>query len=225
LLARLTPGADLELALDPTLLARGRGWRAPAQALLALAISRARHSTVRLGPLGGPAGRGRVRLVLGHADSVAAASQLDAVALERAGIDRARLSVRAAAVALPGTNVQTEPDGPVGLREPWGLGEDPGREELEATVRRRAAEDREAAAGNSAASTGPLHLLGPFVPPPSSSGKPLFAIVKKAVYRLTSWVLLPLVEHVNHLRQATIESMNRHASLPDHAGDREIMIS
>jgi hypothetical protein len=224
LLARLTPGADLELALDPALLAKGRGWRAPAQALLALAISRARHSTVRLGPLRGPAGRGRVRLVLGSADSVVAASQLDAVALERAGIDPSRLSVRAAAVARPGTNVPTEPDGQVGLRERWGLSEDPGREELEATVRRRAAEDREAAAGNSAASTGPLHLLGPFVPPPSS-GKPLVAIVKKVVYRLTSWVLLPLMEHINRLQQATIESMNGHAALSDHAGDRDVMIS
>ena len=224
LLARLTPGADLELALDPALLAKGRGRRAPAQVLLALAVRRARHSTVRLGPLGGPAGRGRLWLVLGHADSVVAASELDAVALARAGIDRSRLSVRAAAVGLPVTDVQPEPDGPVGLRERWGLSEDPGREELEATVRRRAAEDRAAEAGNSAASTWPLHLLGPFVPPPTS-GKPVIALVKKAVYRLTSWVLLPLVEHLNHLQQATIESMNRHAALPDHAGDRQAMIS
>src|SRR5207302_291715 len=100
LLARLTPGADLELALDPALLAKGRGRRAPAQVLLALAVRRARHSTVRLGPLGGPAGRGRLWLVLGHADSVVAASELDAVALARAGIDRSRLSARAAAVWL-----------------------------------------------------------------------------------------------------------------------------
>ena len=200
LLARLTPGADLELALDPALLA-GRGGRAPAQALLALAISRARHSTVRLGPLRAAAGRGRVKLVLGSAGSVVAASELDAAALERAGIDRARLSVRAAAVPLL----------PVaGVREPWGLGEDPGREELEAAVRRRAAEDRGAGSGNGSGPAGPLHRLRPFAPPPSS-GTPVVAMVKKAVYRLTSWVLLPLVEHVNQLHRATIESTDRQA--------------
>jgi hypothetical protein len=153
LLARLTAGADLDLALDPALLARGRSWRgAPAQALLALAIVRARHSTVRLGPLHGPMGRGRVRFVLGHADAVVATSRGDVVALERAGLDRSRLSVRAAVVAPPVAGVDMEPDGPVRVREPWDLSEDPGREELEAAVRRRAAEDREAAAGHSAAS-------------------------------------------------------------------------
>jgi len=206
LLARLTPGAELDLTLDPALLA-GRGRLAPAQALLALAIRRARQATIRLGRLGGPTGRGCVRLVLGSADSVVAASQLDAVALERAGIDRARLSVRREAVAPPVTN-----------REPWDLSEDPGREELEATVRRRAAEDRGGAAGKRAASTGPLDLLRPFEPP-LSSGKPLAAIVKKVVYRLTSWVLLPLVEHVNQLQRATIESMNRPGD------DREVTTS
>lgn len=145
LLARLTRRADLELALDPALLAKGKGWRAPPQALLALAIHRARHSTVRLEPLRGRAGRGRVWLVLGSADCVVAASQHDAAALERSGINRSRLSVRDAAVAVPVTNGPTEPDGQVDLREPWGLSENPGREELEATVRRRAAEDRKAA--------------------------------------------------------------------------------
>jgi hypothetical protein len=146
LLARLAPGADLDLALDPVaLFAKGEGSPAPAQALLALAIHRARHATVRLDPLRGRAGRGRVWLVLGSADCVVAASHHDAAALERAGIKRARLSVRDAAVATPVTDRPTEPDGPVALREPWGLSENPGREELEAAVRRRAAGDREAA--------------------------------------------------------------------------------
>jgi hypothetical protein len=143
LLARLGAGADLDLALDPMLLGQGKGWRE--QALLALAVRRARHSTVRLEPLRGPAGRGRLWLVLGKADCVVAASQHDAVALERSGIKRSRLSVHDGAVAIPVSNGPTTPDGPVGLREPWGLSENPGREELEAAVRRRAAEDREAA--------------------------------------------------------------------------------
>ena len=72
--------------------------------LLAAAVAGARHSTVHLGPLGGPTGRGRVRLVLGRADSVVVASASDADALERAGLDRSRLSVRvaeAAEVAAP----------------------------------------------------------------------------------------------------------------------------
>jgi hypothetical protein len=142
LLARLARGAGLDLALDPELLA-GRRELAAVQARLALAIRRARHSTVRLGPSQGPAGRGRVWLVLGRADSVVAASAGDAAALERAGIDRSRLSVRSAApVASPVSDAPTPADGLGVLREPWGLSEEPGREELEAAVRRRAARDR-----------------------------------------------------------------------------------
>ena len=229
-LARLTTGADLELTLDPALLADGGSRGAPAQALLALAVATARHSTVRLGPLGGPAGRGRVRLVLGRANQVVAASVPDVDALERAGLDRDRLAVDP---TPPATAPGREADGldavssvPGGrARQPWGLSDDPGRGELEAAVRHRAAEDREAAAGNSAASTWPLHLLGPFSPPSPSSGKPLFALVKKVVWRLTAWVVLPLAEHVNHLQQAAIESVDRHAALPDHTGDREVTIS
>ena len=143
LLARLARGVDLDLALDPAHLA-GRRELAAVQARLALAIRRTRHSTVRLGPSQGPAGRGRVRLVLGSADAVVAASEGDRAALERAGINRSRLSVRSAEpVAAPVTDAPTKPDGPAD-REPWDLSESPGREELEAAVRRRAAEDRAA---------------------------------------------------------------------------------
>ncbi|HET9773131.1 MAG TPA: hypothetical protein VFS16_19720, partial [Acidimicrobiia bacterium] len=104
LLARLAPGRDLDLSLDPAVLADSGGRGAPAQALLALAVANAGSATVRLGPLGGPAGRGRVRLVLGRADCVVVASEADASALERAGIPRARLSVR-------GSDAATAPNG------------------------------------------------------------------------------------------------------------------
>ena len=226
LLARLTPGADLELTLDPSVLTDRGSRGAPAQGLLALAVAGARHSTVHLGPLGPPTGRGRVRLVLGRADAVVAASEQDADALERAGIDRSRLSVRPPEprVVSPGPTL-TVTGGLVGQPAPWELSEDPGREELEAAVRRRAAEDREEAAGNSAASTWPLHVLVPFTPPTPGSGKPLFTAIKTAVWRLTAWAILPLAEHVNHLHQATIESVDRHAGLPDHTADRQITIS
>jgi hypothetical protein len=140
LLAGLARGADLDLALDPALLAGGRQL-APVQARLALAIRRARHATVRLGPLHRAAGRGRVRLVLGGADAVVAARPVDAAALERAGIDRARLSVRSPEpAAAPVADVRAQPDGRP--REPWVLSEEPGREELEEAVRRRAADYR-----------------------------------------------------------------------------------
>jgi hypothetical protein len=226
LLARLTPGADLQLTLDPAVLADSGSRGAPAQALLALAVATARHSTVHLGPLGGPAGRGRVRLVLGRADAVVAASEPDVEALQRAGIDRSRLSVRSREpVVTTVAEVGTVSDGLAGWRPPWDLSDDPEREELEAAVRRRAAQDREALAGNSAASTWPLHLLGPVGPPAPGSGKPLFALVKKVVWRLTAWIVLPLAEHMNYLQQATIESIDRHAALPDHTGDRQITIS
>jgi hypothetical protein len=235
LLARLAPGADLEIALDPAVLADRGGRGAPAQALLAAAVAGARHSTIHLGPLGGPTGRGRVRLVLGRADRVVAASAPDTDALERAGIDRSRLSVRAtepagaAALAMAGggpavPGVDAGSNGEA-HREPWELSDVPGREELEAAVRRRAAGDREEAAGNSAASTWPLHVLVPFTPPTPDSGKPLFTAVKTVVWKLIAWAVLPLAEHVNHLHQATIESVDRHAALADHAGDRRVKIS
>jgi hypothetical protein len=226
LLARLTPGADLELTLDPAVLADRGSSGAPAQGLLALAVATARRSTVHLGPLGAPTGRGRVRLVLSRADAVVAASEGDAEALARAGIERSRLSVRPGEPeVVTASATPAVPDGLVARREPWMLSEQPGREELEAAVRRRAAEDREAAAGNSAASTWPLHVLVPFTPPTPDSGKPLFTAVKTVVWRLTAWALLPLAEHVNHLHQATIESIDRHAGLPDHGSDRQITIS
>lgn len=228
LLARLAPGADLQIALDPAVLADRGGRGAPAQALLAAAVAGARHSTVQLGPLGGPTGRGRVRLVLGRADRVVVASAFDAEALERAGIERSRLSVRAAEAAEAAAPAVVGNDvGPNGQAdgEPWELSEAPGREELEAVVRRRAAGDREEAAGNSAASTWPLHVLVPFTPPAPDSGKPLFTAVKTIVWKLIAWAVLPLAEHVNHLHQATIESVDRHAGLPDHAGDRRVKIS
>ena len=155
-LARLAARAELELNLHPAILA-GRGLRgAPAQVLLALAVNGARRSTVHLGPLGGPTGRGRVRLVLGRADAVTAASEADADALERAGVARSRLSVRPAAAAVPDGRPGGAGDAGAGGhgaspvrpgRKPWNLSGNPEREELEAAVRRRAAEDREAAAG------------------------------------------------------------------------------
>ena len=228
LLARLAPGADLEIALDPAVLADRGGRGGPAQALLAAAVAGARHSTVHLGPLGGPTGRGRVRFVLGRADRVVAASAADADALERAGLDRSRLSVRAeepagaAVAAVAGVDIGSNGEA---HGEPWELSDTPGREELEAAVRRRAAGDREDAAGNSAASTWPLHVLVPFTPPTPDSGKPLFSAVKTIVWKLIAWAVLPLAEHVNHLHQATIESVDRHAGLPDHAGDRRVKIS
>ncbi|MDQ1499346.1 MAG: hypothetical protein QOI86_2686 [Actinomycetota bacterium] len=235
-LARLAAGADLEMTLDPARLAASGGRATPAQALLALAVNGARHSTVHLGALGGPAGRGRVRLVLGRAGAVSVASEADADALERAGVARARLSVRPVVSAgrsngagsEAGASARQGAAGGAGAgvaQAPWELSEAPTREQIEAAVRRRAAADRESTAGNSAASTWPLHLLGPFSPPPSGSGKPLFALVKKVVWRLTAWVVLPLAEHINHLQQATIESIDRHAALPDHTGDRQITIS
>jgi len=227
LLARLAPGADLEMTLDPAVLADRGGRGAPAQALLAAAVAGARRSTVHLGPLGGPTGRGRVRLVLGRADTVVVASASDADALARAGIDRSRLSARSAEWDSPSPAVAAPEAGSNGQAggEPWELSEEPAREELEAAVQRRAAGDREEAAGNSAASTWPLHVLVPFTPPTPDSGKPLFTAVKTVVWKLIAWAVLPLAEHVNHLHQATIESVDRHAGLPDHAGDRRVKIS
>ena len=222
-LARLAAGADLELALNPAVLADHGGRGTPAQALLALAVNRARHATVHLGTLGGPTGRGRVRLVLGRADLVTVASQADAEALERAGVERSRLSVRPSALARPDGSGAPDDGGEGrtagGSGRPWNLSDAPEREELEAAVRRRSAEDREVAAANSAASTWPLQVLPPISPPPPSGRPPSPAIVK-LVRRLSAGVVAPLAEHINRLQQATIESIDRNAALPEQRGDQ-----
>ncbi len=216
-LARLAAGADLEMALDPAVLT-GRGGRgAGPQALLALAVSRARHSTVHVGPLGRATGRGRVRLVLGRAGAVTAASEADADASERAGVDRSRLSVRPTSPSTPTERPGQTSAGNGTTPRPWDLSERPEREELEAAVRRRATQDREADAADSDASTWPLHLLTPISPPPPFSRQPSAAVVTR-VRRLTACVVEPIVEHVNRLHSATIESIDRHTARQDHSG-------
>ena len=225
-LRRLAAGAELELTLDPALLADRGARGAPAQALLALVVSTARRSTVHLGALGGATGRGRVRLLLGRADAVTAASESDADALERAGVPRSRLSVRPMATRVSEPDRTRAGATPTGSdRAPWALSEQPEREELEAEVRRRAAEDRAAAAGGSPLVTRPLHLLGSFGPPPAASGKRLFAVTKVVVQQLTDWFVSPMVEHMNRLHEATMESIESHAALPDHVGDERVSTS
>ena len=118
LLARLAAGAELELTLDPAVLADRGGRGTPAQALLALAVNGARRATVHLDPLGGPAGRGRVRLVLGRADAVTVSSEADADALQRAGVDRSRLSVRAEGPAESGPGGPPAAERPVSRPKP-----------------------------------------------------------------------------------------------------------
>jgi hypothetical protein len=107
---------------------------------------------------------------------------------------------------------------------PWDFSETPAREELEAAVRRRAAQDREGAAADRDASTWPLHLLGP-MPLPLPSSRPPSAAMMTMVRRLTACVVAPLVEHVNRLHQATIESIDRHTARPDHTDEKRITSS
>ena len=90
------------------------------------------------------------------------------------------------------------------------------REDIEAEVRRRAAAHRETDTANPVSASWPLHMLAPLAPAPTGSSKPLFRLVKRYVHRLVAWEVVPIVEQVNHLQRATIESLDRHAeALPE----------
>ena len=85
------------------------------------------------------------------------------------------------------------------------------REAVEAEVRRRAAAHREHEAANPVSASWPLHMLHPLAPAPSGASNALFRLVKRSVHRLVAWEVVPIVEQVNHLQRATIESLERHA--------------
>jgi hypothetical protein len=222
-LARLVGGAELVARFDPGLLGQTGGRRGPAAARAAtgLAVRRARTATIYLSPLTAPPAGKWVRAILGPADRVVVASPEDAARLRAAGLDEAKLSVaeeawwREPAVAEDGSGS----GGGAGAgaaahgREPWTVPVGAGREAVEAEVRRRAAHDREADAISPQAAAWPLQTLMPLAPSPAESSKPLFRLIKQYVHRLVAWEVVPIVEQVNHLQRATIESFDRQATV------------
>jgi hypothetical protein len=211
-LARLTGGAELVARLDPGILGEAGGaGPAAARSAVGLAVRRARSATVHLSPLTAPPAARWVRSILGPADHVVAASSDDADRLRAAGLDAGRLSVSEEAWW------RAEAPAPAAASEPPSAGEafhvaaGASRDDIEAEVRRRAAGHRETEAANPVAASWPLHMLAPLAPAPTGSSKPLFRLIKRYVHRLVAWEVVPIVEQVNHLQRATIESLDRYA--------------
>ncbi|HYH47995.1 MAG TPA: hypothetical protein VEG38_00470 [Acidimicrobiia bacterium] len=215
-LARLARGAELVARLDPGILGQsgGRG-PAAARAATGLAVRGARSAAIFLSPLtAAPAGKW-VRSILGPAERVVVASQEDADRLRAAGLDSAKLSIAEEPWWLPPAPDAAAPgdDGEsTGPREAWNVSSrGASREEVEAEVRRRAAQAREEEATSPQAAAWPLQMLTPLAPAPTESSQPLFRLIKRYVHRLVAWEIVPIVEQVNHLHRATLESFGRQA--------------
>jgi hypothetical protein len=217
-LALLVGGAELVARLDPGILGQS-GCRGPAAARAAtgLAVRRARSATIYLSPLTAPPAGKWVRAILGPAERVIVASREDADRLRTAGLDEAKLAVAEEAWWLPPSDDRRDDGSESSTGRPaWTVPAGANREAVEAEVRRRAARDRAEDATSPVAATWPLQMLTPLAPAPTESSRPLFRLIKQYVHRLVAWEVVPIVEQVNHLQRATIESLDRQATaVPD----------
>lgn len=212
-LAALVGGAELVARFDPGILgASGGAGPAGARVGVALAVRRARTATIHLSPLTAPPAGKWVRAILGGADRVVAASEEDAARLRAAGLDAACLSVAEAQWWLPAAG--GAPAGAVesaeftSLPDASVMGDDPSREAIEAEVRQWAATSRERDEGSSTAASMPLQVLSPLTPGPATSSKRWVGRIRRLVQRLLAGQIDPIVDQVNNLRRATIESVD-----------------
>ena len=90
------------------------------------------------------------------------------------------------------------------------------RERIMAEVRERAGRERalpvergDGAARPAGPASLPLRRLPPLAHPSPMSARPGVGLVKRLERRLTAWQLDPVIDHVNRLRQATIETADR----------------
>jgi hypothetical protein len=211
-LAALTGGAELVARFDPGILgASGGAGPTGARVAVALAVRRARAATIHLSPLTAPPAGKWVRAILGAADQVVAASEEDAARLRAAGLDAARLSVADAPWWLPAAG-ETQPAAvhPPEFSFPDAsvIGDDSSREAIEAEVRRWAATNRQRDVATPTAASWPLHTLAPLTPGPAVSSNRWLARVKRLLQRLLAGQIVPIVDQVNDLRRATIESID-----------------
>lgn len=211
-LAMIVGRAEFVARLDPGILRHTRGaGPIAARAALALAVRRAGSTTIYFPPLTTePAGKW-VRSILQAAEQVVVANREDADRLRAAGLDEGKLAVSADAWWLPpaGNAVPSGPGGqPVAAGDGGGMPSGASREALEAEVRRRAGRDRADDAATPLSPSRPLRMLPPLAPAPAESSRPLFRLIKRYVHRLIAWEVVPIVEQVNSLHRATIESFD-----------------
>jgi hypothetical protein len=212
-LAGLVGGAELVARFDPGILGSSGGvGPAGARLAVALAVRRARTATIHLSPLTAPPAGKWVRAILGAADRVVVASEEDAARLRAAGVDAARLSVADERWWLPAADGTA----PAGVHPPEFsslpdasvIGDDPSREVIEAEVRRWAATDRQRDVAAPTTASLPLHVLAPLSPGPAVSSNRWLGRVRHLLQRLLAGQIVPIVDQVNNLRRATIESID-----------------
>lgn len=182
-----------------------------------LALRRPREVVVHCGAIGGSLDPQSVRVVLGPAERVIAASADDRDALVAAGLDAGKVEVAPAPPRLPRpapAPAAASPTAPP-ARQPWPLAPTAGRDEIQVEIRRRATRRGGVGAGAGlagdhlpgTASTRPLLALRPLSPIPPSSTKPLVGLVKRLIRQATAWQVDPVVDHVNRLQRATLEAI------------------
>lgn len=205
------------LHLDPgVLLGAWEGRRLPPGRLaVGTALCRAGDVEIHLEPIRGAIDARSVSVVLGPAGRVVVASPADRDTLVRAGLDPGNIEVAPIAETAPPPRFEGGPvPADAGDPGPWNLEGEPGREELQAEIRRRAAlrrgggvaVERDRDFPGTAASR-PLLAIAPLGPAPARSGKPGVGFVKRVVRRLVGWQIDPVIEHVNRLHRATVEAI------------------
>lgn len=91
----------------------------------------------------------------------------------------------------------------------------PGRDAVMAEIRARACDLRGATGGAARSARAPTRASGPLrrvphlSPPPPTSSRPGAGLAKRVQRRITAWQIDPLVDHLNHLRDAAIDAADR----------------
>ena len=213
-LASLAAGRDLVIVrLD----AAGIGADAdpplalPGRLGLAAALRRARRAEVVLDRVPASVSRRWASLVLGPAAVVTVGSEGEREVLVRAGVDAAKVSVVAPTQPVLGAisaayGIRARPKADEGVVVTAA--------EIEEEIRRRAAETRRSAEvgggpGGAGEASRPLRHLVPLERPEIRTRKPGVATIKRAQLRLLGWMFDWVIQHVNRLHHATIESVQQ----------------
>jgi hypothetical protein len=170
-------------------------------------LRRARETEVRLDRVPGSVSAQWASLVLGKAARVLVQDEAAEGALARAGVEPRRIVVspepEAAADLRGARRVGAAPSGEVSSS--------PTAADLQALVRRRAAEDRTANRRPSTLPEGtaslPLRHLVRMERAPVRSNKPGGAFLKRAIAKLLQWQFDNVIASVNRLHQATIDAI------------------
>jgi len=184
----------------------------PGRLGLAAALRRARRAEVMLDRVPPSVSRRWASLVLGPAASVTVGSEDERAALVRAGVDAAKVRIDASQPTSPVLSRGTWPPAP----RSTGQNELASAAEIEEEIRRRADETRRSAEaggpggpGGAGEASRPLRHLVPLERPEIRTRKPGVAAIKRAQLRLLGWMFDWVIQHVNRLHQATIESVQQ----------------